>query len=272
MSLRDAAIGIGILSLMSFSLSKVDFENKVYTEGEYYYGDNSTVLNYQSMYESAYAEVPAGFDYSNSAPVFNKIPLPKEESEQLKVGTLERNSFFTVSSGITENDYQDIKDKSSFTFAFDNDEPVLSPTDLRVTTVSPNVKSGAVPSFASYFTGNGVTVVLEGNKSLYLGDDSMMNEYEIRIKLTNLSKIWQSLGHNVSYKEKSTGREIFYTDFVSTDEYHFSPAVQVAVTGRTGSIAYTESKNSYVTVTLEKRLTDSSPWTSMTFGEFYGLN
>jgi len=271
-SLKEAAIGISVLSLMSFSLSGIDFEKKVYTEGDYYYGDNQTVLNYRSMYESAYNSIPTGFDYSSLPPEFNKIPTPQAENEQLKIGSFERNSFFTVSSGVTEEDYKKIKDKSSYTFSFANDEAVLSPTDLKATDVSPNVKSGAVNSFASYFAGNGVTVILEGNKSLYLGDDSTMNEYNIRIKLTNLSKIWQSIGHNVSYKEKSTGREIFYTDFVSTNDYAFLPAVQVAVTGKTGSVAEMEGKNSYVTITMEKRLTDSSPWTSMTFGEFYGLS
>ncbi|MBR1736792.1 MAG: hypothetical protein IJ736_07225 [Firmicutes bacterium] len=271
MSLRSVTIGIGALSLMSFSLVGIDFEKKVYTQGKYYYGDNSTILNYRSMYESAYKETPSGFDYCVSPPEFNKIPLPKEDSERLKIGMFERNSFFTVSSGIGEDDYSAIKDKSSYTFAFENDEAVLSPTDLKVTTVFPNVKSGSFPSFEAFFTGNGVTVVLEGKKSLYLGDDSTMNEYDIRIKLTNLSKIWQSIGHNVSYKERATGRELFYTDFISANEYMFSPAVQVAVTGKTGSIAEIDNKNSYVTITLEKRLTDSSPWTSMTFGEFYGL-
>lgn len=270
MALRDIVIGLGVFSMMSFAVSGIDIDKKYYSEGEYYYGDNQTILNYKSQYDTIRNEVPVGYEAEISPPKFNQIPLSKSDEETLKIGTLNRLSFF-MKDAVSSVAYEEIKSKSSHTFAFDTEQAILSPTDLEVTEIFPNIKCGAIPSFSSYFTGNGVTVVMEGNKTLYLGDSSMMNEYNIRIKLTNLSKTWQSIGHTASYKEKSTGKELFYTDFISSNNYNFTPGTQVAVTGKTGSIAEIDEKNSYVTITLEKRLTESSVWTSMTFGEFYGL-
>lgn len=271
MSLKEVAIGLGVLSFVGITLGNFNFEEKIYTGGEYYYGDNQTVLNYKLQYETIYNKNPSDYEYAVSPPDFNKIPSQRLNDETVYVGSLGRVSFFTKMSGLSEADYIKIKDKYSHTFSFENEQAVLSPSDLKVTYIAPNTESGIIPSFSSYFSGNGVIVILEGRKSLYLGNDSIMNEYQIRIKLSNLSKTWQSIGHTVSCKEKSTERELFYTDFISENDYLFNPAVQVAVTGNTGSIAEAKGKTSYVTVTLEKRKTDSAPWSSMTFAEFYGI-
>ncbi len=270
MALREVFIGLGVFSMMGFAVADIPIETKFYSAGDYYYGDNQTVVNYKTQYETIHVEVPVGFEAALTPPEFNPVPMPKGEDETLKVGMMDRLSFFTKDAA-TAADYESIKNKSSHTFAFESEEAVLAPTDLTVTAIAPNTKYGVIPSFSSYFTGSGVTVTMEGSKSLYLGGDAMMNEYKIRIKLSNLSKTWQSIGHTASYKDKATGNELFYTDFIAANDYSLKPGTQAAVTGKTGSIAAVNGKNSYVTVTLEKRLTNASVWTSMTFGEFYGL-
>lgn len=271
MALKDIVVGLGALSLMSFSIIDIQHETKAYTKGTYYYSDNKSMLNYKAQYENLYSQITNDFDFSLSSPKFNDVPKPKPSDELLKVGIMDRISFFTCYSGISEEDYLKIKDKSSYTFAFNGEQAILAPTDLNVVSISPNTKSGIIPSFDSYFSGEGVKVILEGTKTLYSKDNNLMNEYKIRIKIANLSKIWQSLGHIVSFKNILSGRELYYTNFISTNNYLFSPGAQIAVTGNTGTIAEIKDKTSYVTVTLEKRLNNSDTWRSMTFNEFYGL-
>ncbi len=255
MDIRKGILSLGVTTVFAGQIVSGSVNENFYQPGIYYYGDNTTEVNYQSIYNEINEDIPSGFTFSTSAPKFNSVPTALKDYK--KIGN--RASFFQE-----EVDFNNIADKSEYTFGFAKPVFVYVPLDCKVTSVSPNVSFGKISNFDSYFTGQGVTCTV-----LAEDFDSEGKQIEIKITYSNLSKNWQSIGLSESYKDKSTNRELFYSDFVDGISYEFKAGTCIAETGTTGSYSEIEDCSSYVTIHLEKRVKGNSDWKEMNFGEFF---
>jgi len=166
-------------------------------------------------------------------------------------------------------DFSEILNETEYRFRFNQPVKVYVPFDCNVTNVSPNTKSGLISGFDGYFMGQGVTVETVG---IISGSDmDIGSEYEVKITYSNLSRVWQSMGHDVSCKDTKNNRELFYTNFIPGGAYNFRPGQYIGITGRTGSIPKDEEFTDHVTIRLEKRAKNTQAWTGMSFGEFFNL-
>jgi hypothetical protein len=230
--------------------------------GEYYYSDNTTMLDYRTIWKEQNTVMPEGFSVSNTPPKFERPPPPLGTIKVL--GT--RFSFF---QGDEDVDFNKILNQNEHRFRFNQPTKVYVPFDCNVTNVSPNTRSGMIQGFDGYFMGKGVTAEVIGiisNSDMNIGA-----EYEVKITFSNLSRIWQSIGHEVSCLDAKTNRELFYTNFIPSGGNSFRPGQFIGVTGRTGSIPRDEDFTDYVTIRIEKRRMNTQTWIGMTFGEFFNL-
>jgi hypothetical protein len=260
---RGGFLVIGFLGLAAIiGTSIIIHEPKPYFSGEYYYSDNTTYLDYRTIWKEQNAVIPEGFTVSNTPPKFEGPP-PALAS----VNTL--GSKFSFFQGEEDVDFSGILNETEYRFRFNQPVRVYVPFDCNVTNISPNTKSGLIPGFDGYFMGRGVTVETVGFMS---GSDMDIGaEYEVRITYSNLSRTWQSVGHDVSCKDTKNNRELFYTNFIPGGGYNFRPGQYIGITGRTGSIPKDEEFTDYVTIRLEKRARNTQAWIGMTFGEFFSL-
>jgi len=251
---------LGVATILGAAL--IEHEPKPYMSGEYYYSDNTTMLDYRTIWKEQNAVVPEGYVVSNTPPKFEGQPELLKSIKAL-------GSRFSFFQGDETVDFSGILNETEYQFKFKQPVKVYVPFDCNVTNVSPNTKSGVIPGFDGYFMGKGVTVETIGIMS---GSDmDIGTEYEVKITFSNLSRIWQSIGHDVSCKDTKNNRELFYTNFIPGGAYNFQPGQYIGITGRTGSIPKDEEYTDYVTIRIEKRKKNTQAWTGMTFGEFFNL-
>jgi len=227
---KEGILVIGFLGLASIvGASIITHEPKIYMNGEYYYSDNTTHLDYRTIWKEQNAVVPIGYEISHTPPKFQGV-LPVL-SDIKPLGS--KFSFFQSEESI-DWDFSAILNETEYRFSFNQPVKVYVPFDCTVTNVSPNTKSGLIPGFDGYFMGQGVTVETIG----YISDSNMdiVTEYEVRITYSNLSRTWQSIGHDVSCKDTRNNRELFYTNFISGGTYNFQPGQYIGIAGRTGNI------------------------------------
>jgi hypothetical protein len=261
MTVRGGILTIGFLGIATIiGLSIIEHEPKPYMHGEYYYSDNTTMLDYRTIWKEQNTVLPEGFSVSNTPPKFEGLPPPLGIVKTLG----SRFSFFQ-----DDVDFSEILNQTEHQFMFNQPVKVYVPFDCNVTNVSPNTRSGMIPGFDGYFMGKGVSVEVLGIVS-----GSEMNigtEYEVKITFSNLSRIWQSVGHEVSCRDTRRNRELFYTNFIPGGGYSVRPGQFIGITGRTGSIPNNEEFTDYVTIKIEKRRINTQAWTGMTFGEFFNM-
>ena len=263
MALRDSVLAIGFLGLATIlGTSVIQHDPKPYMNGEYYYSDNTTYLDYRTIWKEQNAVIPEGYVVSNTPPRFEGPPAPIRSVTPLGA----RFSFFQNNEDV---DFNGILNETEHQFKFNQPVKVYVPFDCQVTSISPNTRSGLIPGFEGYFMGRGVTVETTGLVSSSTLD--IITEYEVRITYSNLSRTWQSMGHDVSCKDTKNNRELFYTNFVPGSAYNFRPGQFIGITGRTGSVPKGNDYTDYVTIRLEKRMINSQSWTGMTFGEFFNM-
>lgn len=256
------AIGfLGVATILGAAIIK--HEPKPYMSGEYYYSDNTTMLDYRTIWKEQNTAVSEGYVVSNTPPKLEGQPEPLKSIKPLG----SRFSFFQGDEAV---DFSEILNETEYQFKFQQPVKVYVPFDCNVSNVSPNTKSGFIPGFDGYFRGKGVTVETIGiisSDHIEIGA-----EYEVKITFSNLSRTWQSVGHDVSCKDTKNNRELFYTNFISGGAYNFRPGQYIGITGRTGSIPKDEEYTDYVTIRIEKRKKNTQAWTGMTFGEFFNLS
>jgi hypothetical protein len=260
---KGSILGVGFLGLAAiFGISVIEHEPKPYFSGEYYYSDNTTYLDYRTLWKEQNAVLPEGYVISNTPPKFEGPPVALPSVNPMG----NKFSFFQNGESV---DFAEILNETEYRFSFNQPVKVYVPFDCNVTNISPNTKSGLIPGFDGYFSGKGVTVETVGFVS---GSDmDIGSEYEVRITYSNLSRTWQSIGHDVSCKDTKNNRELFYTNFIPGGNYNFRPGQYIGITGRTGSIPRDEEFTDYVTIRLEKRKANTQAWIGMTFGEFFNL-
>jgi len=251
---------LGLLTILGASV--INHEPKPYMNGEYYYSDNTTMLDYRTIWKEQNAVLPDGFTVSNTPPKFEGPPAPLSSVTSL-------GSKFSFFQSDEEVDVSGLLNETEYQFKFNQPMKVYVPFDCNVTNVSPNTKSGVIPGFDGYFMGKGVTVETIG---IISGPDLNIGaEYEVKITYSNLSHTWQSVGHEVSCRDTKNNRELYYTNFIPGGANVFRPGQYIGVTGRTGSIPKDDDYTDYVTIRLEKRVKNTLAWTGMTFGEFFNL-
>ena len=230
---------------------------KSYLYDRYYYSDNKSKPHYIYKQNQEFQQNSKQFVFPDDELIFMKTP-PQPKDNLKTWPTNSKLAWFTQNNEPPE--WDTIKDKNFYTFAFEKDSQLCIPFDGKILEIQPDQKSGLISKFDDYFSNpDGAYILVESNV-MYKNI-----EYVVQIKYCNISMSYQNFNQapDSACCKFGTEQRLYYSDLESP--ITVKKGTFICKSGTTGTYTKQDTKTSYATINLKYKRASDAVYSNLTF-------